>query len=184
MTDINRVRELAGKAETVARLTALADAYEPGMWALADGVCHVYYDVHECCQTLRDDLRLAVAALSRPEAEAALLDKLERAEKALTEERDGAFEADAWTQIVETYSLDTFDELASIWASREPIQRMNNALVSVFTKWANDDLMGRFKDQMDTIIRQAFVEGCIVGVRATEAKAALAALARDQETGT
>jgi len=48
---------------TKGRLEALADAYEPGNYALADGVCHVYYDVPECCQTLRDDLRIAVSAM-------------------------------------------------------------------------------------------------------------------------
>lgn len=44
----------------IRRLMALADAYEPGAYALADGVCHVYWDVPECCQTLRDDIRWAL----------------------------------------------------------------------------------------------------------------------------
>ncbi len=43
-----------------ARLAALADAYEPGEFALCDGVYHVYANVPECCQTLRDDIRWAL----------------------------------------------------------------------------------------------------------------------------
>lgn len=172
MTDINRMRELAGKA-TLGKRESWSSIYEGMKAAVVLPGCDPLVTIAEVRSNYADAEFISACD---PEYVTALLDRLERAEKALTEERDGAFEADAWTQIVETYSLDTFDELASIWASREPIQRMNNALVSVFTKWANDDLMGRFKDQMDTIIRQAFVEGCIVGVRATEAKAA-----RDQE---
>lgn len=46
---------------------------EPGNYALCDGVYHVYANVPECCQTLRDDLRLGIrallAALSSPPAE-------------------------------------------------------------------------------------------------------------------
>lgn len=60
-------------AVAVARMEALADAYEPGNYALCDGVYHVYANVPECCQTLRDDLRLGIrallAALSSPPAE-------------------------------------------------------------------------------------------------------------------
>lgn len=57
------------------RLLALADAYEPGNYALADGVCHVYYDVPNCCQTLRDDIRWALErrdtwSLNRAQSEA------------------------------------------------------------------------------------------------------------------
>ncbi len=43
-----------------ARLAALADAYEPGNYALCDGVYHVYAAAPECCQTLRDDIRWAL----------------------------------------------------------------------------------------------------------------------------
>lgn len=55
--------DVAGE-DRLKRLDALANAYEPGEYALADGVCHVYYHVPNCCQTLRDDLR-ALCAIAR-----------------------------------------------------------------------------------------------------------------------
>ena len=53
----DQARSIAGRS---ARLAALADAYEPGNYALCDGVYHVYAHVPECCQTLRDDIRWAL----------------------------------------------------------------------------------------------------------------------------
>lgn len=44
------------------RLLALAEAYEPGNYALCDGVDHVYRNVSNCCQTLRDDIRWALGS--------------------------------------------------------------------------------------------------------------------------
>lgn len=50
-------KPIGGRAS---RLAALADAYEPGNYALSDGVYYVYAHVPECCQTLRDDIRWAL----------------------------------------------------------------------------------------------------------------------------
>jgi len=55
-------------ASRLERLERLADAYEPGMYALCDGVYHVYADVPGCCQTLRDDLRAVIKRASTKDA--------------------------------------------------------------------------------------------------------------------
>jgi ribA/ribD-fused uncharacterized protein len=69
--------------------------------------------------------------------------------------------------------MDGFDDLAETWLALEPIKRMTQAVASVFSKWANEDIMVRFRQHITTVTHQAFVEGCIAGVRAERARAAL-----------
>ncbi|GAB4071680.1 hypothetical protein KHC28_00120 [Ancylobacter sonchi] len=93
---------------------------------------------------------------SQREADAARIAELEA-------ERD---EAVNWSHVVERHGVDGFDALAETWLAMEPIKRMNNAVTSVFAKWANDDLMKRFKAHITSAMHQSFVEGALVGVRA------------------
>lgn len=81
-------------------------------------------------------------------------------------------EAIDWTAIVERHGTDGFDDLAERWLAMEGIQRMHNAVTSVFSEWANDELMERFKAHMSAYVQQAFVEGCLVGVRTEMARSA------------
>lgn len=80
-------------------------------------------------------------------------------------------EAVNWNDIVDRHGLDQFDDLAERWLAMEGIQRVHNAVASVFSKWANDDLMGRFKQHMSNAMQMSFVEGCLVGIRTAEARA-------------
>lgn len=87
--------------------------------------------------------------------------------------REEIEERDEWLQIVDTIPLDQFDGLGDKWIARMPIVRMINAIASVFSKWANEDIMVRFRKSMTDIARQSFVEGCICGVRNERARQAL-----------
>lgn len=100
--------------------------------------------------------------------QAAAIASLHATIEQLERERD---EAVNWNDIVDRHGVDQFDDLADAWMAMEPIQRVHNAVASVFSKWANDELMTRFKQHMANSLHLAFVEGCIVGVRAAEAKA-------------
>jgi len=93
-----------------------------------------------------------------------------RAERdALKEEVE---ERDEWLQIVETTPLDEFDKLGDLWIRRMAIARMVNAIASVFSKWANEGIMARFREQMHTLMHQAYVEGCMAGVKNERARSA------------
>ena len=95
-----------------------------------------------------------------------LLDELDR----VIAERD---EAINWSELVDRHGTDQFDDLAEAWLQLETIQRVTNAATSTFAKWANDDLMSRFRRQQLSMFHMAFVEGCIAGVKAAESRAAL-----------
>ena len=98
---------------------------------------------------------------------------------AMKAERD---EAVNWSDIVERYGTDQFDDLAEKWLAMESIQRVHNAVASVFSKWANDELISRFKKHMSNSLQIAFVEGCLAGVRAAEAKASATIAKATQKT--
>lgn len=93
----------------------------------------------------------------------------------LVRERDEAradFEQAAdWNKIVDEAGLDRFDEIADKWLEMDAIQRLHNAVTSVFAKWSNDQIMARFKEHMTNVMHQSFVEGAICGVRASKARA-------------
>lgn len=80
-------------------------------------------------------------------------------------------EAVNWNDIVDRHGCDQFDDIAEKWLALEPVKRVHNAVTSVFSKWANDELMERFKQHMENSLQMAFVEGCLCGVRTVEAKA-------------
>ena len=103
--------------------------------------------------------RHAVSVLSHALAASAALAEI-------TKERDEALD---WSTTVDSHRLDQFDDLADAWLTLKPIERMYNAVCSVFSEWANDELMVRFKGSLRAITHQAFVEGCIVGTHASQA---------------
>lgn len=57
--------------------------------------------------------------------------------------------------------LQTADELAERWAEKPAIRRMAQACASVFSKWASDDIISRFHEQMIALMKQSFVEGAL-----------------------
>lgn len=96
-----------------------------------------------------------------------ILSLIERVEKAEAE-RD---EASNWTATVEKYGTDQFDDLAAKWVAMDAITRVRNAVASVFSKWASEELLVRFREHMDRAMQLAFVEGALCGVRAAESSA-------------
>ena len=99
-------------------------------------------------------------------------DALEELQRQLGEAREEIDERDEWTQLVDSTPLDQFDKLGDYWVARHCIVRMTNAIASVFSKWANEDIMSRFREKLQAVIHQAFVEGCIEGVRSERSKKA------------
>lgn len=144
MTDLKAAAE-AAKAATAAYIANPTDRDTGRQWdrACAEFSLACTEDAILALYAERDEARSRVA-----EAEA---------------ERDDAVN---WSAIVDRHGLDGFDALADTWLRMEAIQRLNNAVTSVFAKWANNELMGRFKEHITNVMHESFVEGCIVGVRA------------------
>ena len=111
-----------------------------------------------------------VQAADRIEADATRIAALEaenaRLRERLVEVESERDEAVNWAHIVDRHGVDGFDALAETWLAMEAIKRLNNAVTSVFAKWANDELMERFKAHVTNVMHSAFVEGALVGVRA------------------
>jgi len=82
-------------------------------------------------------------------------------------------EAEAYNAILCELSggLDNIDAAADRWLELLDVQRMARAITSVFSKWANDDIMDRFHEKVVALMHQAFVEGA-VSAGAVHAKAA------------
>jgi len=60
-----------------------------------------------------------------------------------------------------------FDELAAVadrWAEAAGVQRMMNAIASVFEKYAPQEIMDRFREKLAGLMHLAFVEGAAQGV--------------------
>lgn len=57
--------------------------------------------------------------------------------------------------------LDFLEAKAEEWMTDVGVQRMFNAIGSVFEKWASQELMDRFRQQLHVIGRQCFVEGAL-----------------------
>lgn len=102
-------------------------------------------------------------------------DELHAARRAIMEafadveaERD---ESVNWSDIVERHGTDQFDDLAEAWLALPAIKRITAAVTSVFTKWASDELMERFRAHQLSMFHMAYVEGCLTGVKAAEARA-------------
>jgi hypothetical protein len=203
MTDLTKLR---------ADLRAGLDGVTPGPWYRVS--CSVYsHNAGELAITpinRVDDGRCNIAHIARcsPDNIRALLEALDEAERGRDEaraemdaigrhakrienaerERDEAIadherEAD-WNKYVDQMNLDGFDAAADRWLAMPAIQLMHNAAASVFSKWANDELMSRFKEYMTNIMHQSFVEGAIIGARVAmkerdEARSALATARRD-----
>lgn len=81
-------------------------------------------------------------------------------------------EASAWNEIIDRHGTDQFDDLAEKWLSMVTMQRFFQAHCSTFSKWADDQLLARYRQSMADMIQLAFVEGALAGVRAEIAQAA------------
>lgn len=115
-------------------------------------------------------IRAALIAPAKPAVE--LVEALKAKIAQIEEERD---EATNWSDIVDRHGTDQFDDLAEAWLALPAIQRVTNAVTSTFAKWANDELMTRFRQHQLSMFHMAYVEGCLAGVKAVEAKTALSA---------
>jgi hypothetical protein len=116
-----------------------------------------------------------------PENIRALLDRIASLEAALAEAQSERDEATNWTDIVDRHGTDQFDDLAEAWLALPAIQRTTNAAISTFAKWANDDLMQRFRQNQLSMFHLAYVEGCLAGVKAAEAAALSSSKQKDGE---
>jgi hypothetical protein len=72
---------------------------------------------------------------------------------------------------VEAGRFDAIEEVATRWAASVGVQRMMNAIASVFEKYGSQDIMDRFRDRLGAMMHLAFTEGAAQGV--LQAKAAL-----------
>lgn len=68
-------------------------------------------------------------------------------------------------------SCDQYDEAADKWLAMQSIDRMANAICSVFSKWASEEIMVRFREKVAALMHLAFVEGALVGQQSAEALA-------------
>lgn len=101
------------------------------------------------------------------ESQAATISEQAKRIEEVEKERD---EAVNWNALVDKHGgLDDLDALARQWVEQDGIRKVRNAAASVFAKWANEQQMSRFREYMDNTMAMAFVEGAIVGVRATGA---------------
>ena len=71
--------------------------------------------------------------------------------------------ANNWNEQVTGFGLDRLDELADAWIERTEITRLFSAVSSVFAKWANDDIIARFKQAQADLAHLSYVEGAISG---------------------
>lgn len=62
--------------------------------------------------------------------------------------------------------FETVEAMAEAWSDRVEIQRMVETTSAVFAKWANPELLSRFRQQMMGVIQQAYIEGVSAQVEA------------------
>jgi len=65
---------------------------------------------------------------------------------------------------VEAGDFDALDKAADQWAESAGVQRMMNAIASVFEKHASQGIMDRFREKLAAQMHLAFVEGAAQGV--------------------
>lgn len=70
-------------------------------------------------------------------------------------------QADYSEEALANRCLDFLEERAEVWMADAGVQRMFNAIASVFEKYASQDIMDRFRDQLGTIGCQCYVEGAL-----------------------
>lgn len=58
-------------------------------------------------------------------------------------------------------SIDFLEERADEWMEDVGVQRMFNAMASVFESHASQEIMDRFREKLGTVGRQCFVEGAL-----------------------
>lgn len=171
-------------AEELAKIEARADAATPGPWKVCPSIeedfLGVYPDtgkpefpIAKIPEYIKPDtMKKNAVFIANSRSDIPTLLALITAQAAeierLTQERD---EAVNWSEIVDQHGIDGFDDLAEKWLSMDAILRVHNAVASVFSKWADDGMMARFKAHMSNVMHLSFVEGCIVGVRTAEARA-------------
>ena len=97
------------------------------------------------------------------------MDRALEAEKALSAQQ-AAGEAEAvgrarkLYEAVEAGQFDALDAAADKWVEEAGVQRMSNAIASVFEKYASQEIMDRFREKITALIHLAFVEGAGQGV--------------------
>jgi hypothetical protein len=64
-------------------------------------------------------------------------------------------------QALADYNIDFLEERADVWMEDSGVQRMFNAVASVFEKYAPQEIMDRFREQLGIIGRQCHVEGAL-----------------------
>lgn len=57
--------------------------------------------------------------------------------------------------------IDFLEARAEEWMADDGVQRMFNAIASVFEKWASQEIMDRFRQKLHEIGRQCYVEGAL-----------------------
>lgn len=67
-------------------------------------------------------------------------------------------------EAVESGQFDALEAVADQWIASAGIQRMSNAIASVFEKYAPQDVMDRFREKIAALMHLAFVEGAAQGV--------------------
>jgi len=67
-------------------------------------------------------------------------------------------------EAVEAGQFDALDAAADKWVEEAGVQRMSNAIASVFEKYASQEIMDRFREKITALIHLAFVEGAGQGV--------------------
>lgn len=85
----------------------------------------------------------------------------------------------ALVEAVRAGRFDALDAAADQWSESAGVQRMSNAIASVFEKYASQEIMDRFREKIAALMHLSFVEGAGQGVMqvadlATDAPAALA----------
>lgn len=70
----------------------------------------------------------------------------------------------ALVEQVEAGQFDKLEAVADKWVASAGIQRMSNAICSVFEKYAPQDVMDRFREKVAATMHLSFVEGAAQGV--------------------
>ncbi|MFT3967612.1 MAG: hypothetical protein QM690_17190 [Sphingobium sp.] len=80
---------------------------------------------------------------------------------------------------VESGNFDAIEEVADKWIESAGIQRMSNAISSVFESHAPQEIMDRFRQKVSDLMHLAFTEGAAQGV--LQIAPAIAAMGREGE---
>lgn len=112
---------------------------------------------------LADELKLVSAFLHETDADG-LMAVVERAIDVLQGSVPTSLAGqgtDYTTEALANSELDFLDQRASEWMAETSVQRMFNAIASVFEKYASQEIMDRFRTKLGALGHQCFVEGAM-----------------------